>query len=518
MLVGASRYDDPAFPDTPAVANSLTGLCEVLTDRALGGWPQERVTIVDAPRDAPMLVRSLRRWAEETEDVFLLYFAGHGVLQDRGELCLVLEDTVAEDPDVTGLEYQRIRDLLVNSPARVKIVILDCCYSGRAIRTLAGTDFLADTTDVQGVYTLTASDHAAHVPPLAEQRDAPTSFTGQLLDVLREGVPGEGEWLTLSAVYRRLRRRVEVAGLPPPNQRGTDTADRHGLVRNASRAAAAPSVEPVLRPGPAPELRRARFRRGSGQDEARISRPFHGTRRIAVLGCAPGAGQTATTLALGQIFAGRRREPVIALDLDPGAGSLARRVRIDSHLTVHDLVAVEVATREDLRPYVSRIKGGLDVATSGLSGDRVLSDVDYARLLRTLDGHYALILADPGPDRLAHLLPHVDQIVLVGAAGPATISGLTSLLTTLEAAGHGGLCSRAAVALVGTGGDARRALAEARALCRTVIPLPRDGYLGVPRTGYQRLEPLGAGTRRAYAALAAALADDFDIVPHRYRH
>lgn len=209
------------------------------------------MTVEPDPSDWRPLARRLRALARETEDVLLLYFVGHGVMLPNGELCLAVSDTGLDDPDLTGLEYRRVRDLLRDSPAATKIVILDCCYSGRAIESLSALDEVADTTDVRGVYTLTASDHTAHVVPLAEQAEVATSFTAQLLALIREGVQDGPETLTLGDLYLHLRRRLTAHGLPSPNQRGTDTADRHPFTRNpAHRQGAAPYPYPRLRPQP----------------------------------------------------------------------------------------------------------------------------------------------------------------------------------------------------------------------------------------------------------------------------
>ena len=67
------------------------------------------------------------------------------------------------------------------------VVILDCCYSGRAIQALSHSGNIADITDIRGAHTITASDHAVHVPPLTQQTQACTSLTGELLDLIGPG-------------------------------------------------------------------------------------------------------------------------------------------------------------------------------------------------------------------------------------------------------------------------------------------------------------------------------------------
>ena len=237
ILIGTSAYRDPAYPPLPAAANSLNGFHTLMLNPALCAWPADRVTVLRDTADARRVLQQLRRLAEQTEDVLLVYFVGHGTLLPSGQLCLTLADTDASDPDLTGIEYSRIRDILLRSPARVKVTILDCCHSGRviALEALSAAADIADATDTEGVYTLTASDHFAHVPPPDRQADECTSFTGELIKLIQDGIPGQPGELTLHAIYRALKLRLIRAGLPSPNQRGTDTADQFKFSRNAAQ-------------------------------------------------------------------------------------------------------------------------------------------------------------------------------------------------------------------------------------------------------------------------------------------
>lgn len=234
VLIGCSSYVDESYSQLPAARNSLQRFHELLTTAGLCGWPHDRIAMIENPSGVVGLTKNLFRICRETEDVLLLYYVGHGTITPAGELCLTLSDTEAAFPDITGLEYRRVKQALLESPARVKVSIIDCCYSGRAIEALSGiTATAADSTDTRGVYTMTASDHTAHVVPFAMQADMCTSFTGELIDLVRNGVPGAPELLTLGTLYAELRRRLAARSLPQPNHRGTDTADRFTFARNA---------------------------------------------------------------------------------------------------------------------------------------------------------------------------------------------------------------------------------------------------------------------------------------------
>jgi glycine betaine/choline ABC-type transport system substrate-binding protein len=342
ILVGTSEYGDESFGPLPAAANSLKGLSEILVDDRLCGWPAERVTALLNPDNGPELVMRLREWAQDTEEVLLLYYVGHGTISPSGELCLTLPNTEFNHPDVTGIEYRHIRSALLDSPARIKVVVLDCCFSGRAIEALCSEKDIADVADIRGAYTITASDQAAHVPPLPEQAHKCTSFTGEFLDLIRTGIPDGPEMLTLSMIYSHLRTRLQGRQLPSPNQRGIDTAGEFAFTRNGALLQTPIEETFPQRKNPAAAGRSAWHRRiiaagamtalaasgayllGRAEDQAAAASLSCGTARPAAAAGRPvvvGSGNFAESELLGQIYADALRDAGIAVTtkLDVGA-------------------------------------------------------------------------------------------------------------------------------------------------------------------------------------------------------
>ncbi|OLE22807.1 MAG: hypothetical protein AUG49_17965 [Catenulispora sp. 13_1_20CM_3_70_7] len=229
VLIGTSEYQDKRFPPLPSADNSLEGMRQILTDPELCRWPPSRVKQLANVSDSRQVIIKLREWARKATGVFLLYYVGHGTPGEQGP-CLALSDTQEQHPDATGLEYRVIRKALLESPARVKIVILDCCYAGRAVPPVQSGHTLF--TNISGTFVLAAADLAAHVPE--NQELACTSFTGELLDLIRTGIPDGPRELTLHDIYLHLRARLSEVDLPDPNSGGTDTAGAFRLARNAA--------------------------------------------------------------------------------------------------------------------------------------------------------------------------------------------------------------------------------------------------------------------------------------------
>lgn len=238
VLIGVSAYEYTEFPPIRAARNSLQAMRSLLSDPALGGWPADQITVIANPISATGLATDIADLAESTTGALLLYYVGHGMLSVRGELCLTVTSTHPERPKISGLPWDTAADVLRGCPANPRLAILDCCFAGQAIEALTGEGGpgLADIAHVEGVYTLTATtrNRAAHVPPPNQQDTACTSFTAELKDLIRCGIPGQAPRLTLSDIYPVLRQRLLARSLPAPSQRGTDAVGQVTFTANAA--------------------------------------------------------------------------------------------------------------------------------------------------------------------------------------------------------------------------------------------------------------------------------------------
>jgi molecular chaperone DnaK len=231
VLVGTATYGaDASLPDLPSVRNNLTDLVSTLSQSAHGWFRPEHCEVVTDPATAEDVVHHLTRIAPQAEDLLLVYYAGHGLLDSRGNLYLGLSKTRRNLLRYTAMPFDGVREIVGESPARNRVVFLDCCFSGRAIDVMAPDDVVMDQTQITGSYTLTAT--ASGVTALAPSGERNTAFTGELLRLLQEGDPRAPENLTLDHVYRSLYRGLLSRGLPEPRRQGTDTVEDLVLAQN----------------------------------------------------------------------------------------------------------------------------------------------------------------------------------------------------------------------------------------------------------------------------------------------
>ncbi|MEW2088354.1 caspase family protein [Streptomyces sp. NPDC006682] len=238
VLIGSSRYGSTELPDVPAIENNVSTLFDTFTAKATGIITPENCTTLLNPEDQSSVGELVTSASEEAEDLLLIYYAGHGLLSAaRHELFLSTTNT---SPGLrlpfTGVDYSHIRDACMESSARTRVVILDCCYSGRAISgALSASESDAvffNQIQVAGTYVLAASP--GHGVAKVHPGHRFTAFTGELLRILREGISGAESLLTLNSIYKHLQSSLRASGNPIPQQQITENADVMALARNAA--------------------------------------------------------------------------------------------------------------------------------------------------------------------------------------------------------------------------------------------------------------------------------------------
>ncbi|WP_239574444.1 caspase family protein [Actinokineospora baliensis] len=218
VLIGTSTYSDAGLPDIPQVGPGLTELSRVFTEL---GLVESATTVLDEP-SIGALGRGLTQAMAGADDLLLVYYIGHGLVGRAHDLYLGMHDSEPGSPEFGSLSYNALRDRVLDSPATIKVVILDCCFSGRAFGTAMSAP--VDELVIDGTYVLTSA------PPnrvsLVLPDEPHTAFTGRLLRLLDGGIPGAGEYVTIDDVYRHLLVTMRGEGLPLPQKRSGSTADR----------------------------------------------------------------------------------------------------------------------------------------------------------------------------------------------------------------------------------------------------------------------------------------------------
>jgi len=255
LIIATSNYSDVTLTTLAAPALDAESLAEVLAAPDIGGFDVS--TLLDAT--APKSMQEIESFFDgrRREDLLLLYFSGHGILDEGARLYFATTDTRVDRPRSTAVPASFVSELMNESRSRRQVLVLDCCNSGAFVRGIkaGGSIGTGERFEGRGRVVITASDalQYAFEQDRVEGEGARSVFTHLLVDGLRSGaadLDGDG-LIALDELYEYVYGRVVDES---PQQRPRKWAfDVEGQIFVA-KAEGAPDTPPVQRrPGPQPE-------------------------------------------------------------------------------------------------------------------------------------------------------------------------------------------------------------------------------------------------------------------------
>ncbi|WP_276310118.1 caspase family protein [Nocardioides speluncae] len=217
LLVGTAR-NDAGMTTLPTVRNNLDDLREVLTDSSLVGMDPSNVDVVVDPNSEHEVLDPLSRLADRDLDFLLFYFAGHGQTDEEGHLFLATTQTPnrADGLEWRSVEFRRVQRVIRRAVADVRLMVLDCCFAGRALDVMSSADAVVrGAVGTAGAVTWVASP--ASETAMAPAGERHTAFTGAILGhVTGDLRTPEADFLTLDTLVRRTRETLRSQGRPEP--------------------------------------------------------------------------------------------------------------------------------------------------------------------------------------------------------------------------------------------------------------------------------------------------------------
>lgn len=249
--------------------------------------------------------------------------------------------------------------------------------------------------------------------------------------------------------------------------------------------------------------------------------------RIAVISLKGGVGKTTTTTALGSTLATERQDKILAIDANPDAGTLGRRVRRETGATIRDLVQAipYLNSYMDIRRFTSQAASGLEIIANDVDPavSTAFNDEDYRRAIDVLGKQYPIILTDSGTGLLYSAMRGVldlaDQLIIISTPSVDGASSASTTLDWLSAHGYADLVSRSITVISGVRETGKMIKVEDivshfETRCRGVITVPFDEHLAAGAE--VDLDMMRPKVREAYFNLSAMVAED--IARHQQSH
>ena len=206
LLIAVGEYEDPTLNQLRAPQQDVHGLAAVLEDPAVGNFV---VRTMQDPAD-----HDVRREIEElltgrvTDDLVLLYFSCHGIVDPFHRLYFAASNTIRTRPASTAISRTFVNDQLEGCRASAKVLVLDCCFAGAFAEGFKAAPYGAlDGQAGRGYVVISACDsyeYAFESDGLVEFSPRGSIFTDVLLEGLATGgadLDGDGR-IGLDELFR----------------------------------------------------------------------------------------------------------------------------------------------------------------------------------------------------------------------------------------------------------------------------------------------------------------------------
>ncbi|WP_033331669.1 caspase, EACC1-associated type [Streptomyces novaecaesareae] len=297
LLIGTATHPGPTLTSVPAVSRTINALRDRLISRC--GVPADQVRLLADPETARDMATAIAEEAQQAQTTLLLYYLGHGLIGPGNELYLAASSTDQLTPGLAAHQALRLADLreaLSACRASSVVVVLDCCFSGRAkLGNRSPQQFTLPPA--HGMYLLGSAEQLALAPEDAQY----TAFTGALIKLVDEGDPRGPRLLTLDAAYDYLFRTLRAQQGPLPRRQAGDRSGGLVLAVNPAQPEPVGRVEEEPFPGGCPYLGLESF----AVDDAEF---FHGRERLVedlVRACGKALAGRQSVIVVGPSGAGK---------------------------------------------------------------------------------------------------------------------------------------------------------------------------------------------------------------------
>ena len=143
LLIGVSDYE-PGLDGLPSAVKDVTAMQQVLANPEMGEFADADVMVLQNPSRQTMEDAIYNLFANrQKDDLVLLYFSGHGVVDDGGEFYFASRFTRKNQGRLvptTAVAARSVQGWLEQSRSQRKVIILDSCFSGAFAKGVKAKD------------------------------------------------------------------------------------------------------------------------------------------------------------------------------------------------------------------------------------------------------------------------------------------------------------------------------------------------------------------------------------------
>ena len=221
LLIGVGTYESSELQNLKAAIPDVRAIEKVLIDPAIAEFAQIDVEILLDPEPQRMREAIERLFTDrKKDDLVLLYFSGHGVVDDYGKFHLTCALTHKGRLNSTAIPATFVHGLMEGSKSQRQVVILDSCFSGafaKEMKAKGEAVNLQPQLGGKGRAVLTSSSATEYS---FEQKEGKLSvYTEYVVEGLRTGIADRDEdgWISIDELHEFAKEKVrEVAPAMQP--------------------------------------------------------------------------------------------------------------------------------------------------------------------------------------------------------------------------------------------------------------------------------------------------------------
>ncbi|QHT68690.1 hypothetical protein GXP67_19595 [Rhodocytophaga rosea] len=225
LLIGTSTYNDSNIKPIPNVEQNLKELKNVFSNNNIFGLPESNIIQVlnaDVTK-IKIAIGSISNRARGKDQILIVYYAGHGLMSSKNSnVYITAIDTLENHLELTGLSLDELKNIIKDSTAGQKIIILDCCHSGNIFgnmgalqsKVIENIKRFDDREAFLGTYILTATDERQSAKFNPDDPTLPTLFTQKLVEVFNEGIMNNKPYYSFQEVHGYLSAMFKAEANP----------------------------------------------------------------------------------------------------------------------------------------------------------------------------------------------------------------------------------------------------------------------------------------------------------------
>ncbi len=240
LILGCFEYDDAELRSLSGPPRDAESLAHVLRNPKIGGFDDVKI-LLNKPHAE--IVDTLVAFFDDRkkEELLLLYFSGHGIKDEDGNLFLAARNTRRKTLIASGIDSALVKRLMNRSNSRRQVLVLDCCYSGAFPEQMTAKSARGDPVGSndyfqgKGRVVLTASDamQYAFEGESVKGEGVRSLFTHTLVEGLETGKAdlNKDGFVDVAELYQYVHDRLTADS---PNQRPQMFANVDGEIIIAS--------------------------------------------------------------------------------------------------------------------------------------------------------------------------------------------------------------------------------------------------------------------------------------------